>query len=660
MYNQVMNLNSKKKVTVFLSFIIFYIVNLGVCFSNTLSQNNFLDKNESYDFVQFDLLFGKKYEQEPSKILLGLKVTLSPKWKIYWRNPGDAGLPPEINIKSTNNIKSVDLLFPSPKRFNFYDIETFGYDEEIIFPLTIKSLDKSNSISGILELNAQVCSEICVPVSHKFNLLNLNYNKKESSSLEKILLYNSTVPKLLKNNELKLISTIIEDNKLKFNFLNDLNIKPTDIIIEDIEGNIYKKPFYSSKNKALEVIIDINTTKVNYLNKYTKLTFLTNDISYEKVIKDLKKFKNNNLNKKINSNSFFGFEIILIAFLGGIILNFMPCVLPILSLKMVQLVSYRSSNKDIYKKKIFFNILGILTTFLLFAITAHSIKTAGDIVGWGIQFQSPYFIFFMITLTLFFSLNLFGFFQYFIPSKILTILSFKKEGLLGDFITGMFLTLLATPCTAPFVGTAIGFALSGSTSQIYSTLLIMGMGLSTPLILIIIFPGIVSLLPKPGNWLIVFKKVMGLLLFLTAVWLISIFLKLNNNININIISKNYSNSDFLINWDINNNINLPNDLVKRGNIVFLDVTADWCLTCLVNKSLVIDTEEVTQLFKKNKVITLRLDWTKPNQNIRNFLVNNGRFGIPFNKMYGPLVPNGRIFPELLSIKIIREYIEIVK
>ena len=118
-------------------------------------------------------MFGKKYEQEPSKILLGLKVTLSPKWKIYWRNPGDAGLPPEINIKSTNNIKSVDLLFPSPKRFNFYDIETFGYDEEIIFPLIIKSLDNSNSISGILELNAQVCSEICVPVSHKFNLLNL-------------------------------------------------------------------------------------------------------------------------------------------------------------------------------------------------------------------------------------------------------------------------------------------------------------------------------------------------------------------------------------------------------------------------------------------------------------------------------------------------------
>ncbi|MDG2458554.1 MAG: protein-disulfide reductase DsbD family protein, partial [Alphaproteobacteria bacterium] len=493
--------------------------------------NKFFENNEKYNFVQFDLLFGKKYEQEPSKILLGLKVTLSPKWKIYWRNPGDAGLPPEINIQSTNNIKSADLLFPSPKRFNFYDIETFGYDEEVIFPLIIKPLDNYNSLSGILELNAQVCSEICVPVNHKFNLSNINYSNNISSSLEEILLYDSTVPKLLKNNQLKLMSTVVENNKLKLNFLNNLKIKPTDIIVEDIEGNIYQKPIYSSRNKTLEIIIDINMINADFLKKYIKLTFLTNDISYETVITNLVKLKNNNLDDKNNSNSYLDFEIILIAFLGGIILNFMPCVLPILSLKMVQLVSYRTLKKNIYTNKIFFNILGILTTFLLFAITAHLIKTAGNIVGWGIQFQNPYFIFFMITLTLFFSLNLFGVFQYFIPSKILTVLSYRKEGFIGDFLTGISLTLLATPCTAPLVGTAIGFALSGNTLQIYTILMVMGIGLSTPLILILIFPKIVSLIPKPGNWLIIFKKIMGLLLLLTTVWLISIFVELNSNTN---------------------------------------------------------------------------------------------------------------------------------
>ena len=658
MYNHVINLNFNKTVIIFLSFIFFYIVNLGVCFSNVLLPNKFFENNENYNFVKFDLLFGKKYEQEPSKILLGLKVTLSPKWKIYWRNPGDAGLPPEINIQSTNNIKSADLLFPSPKRFNFYDIETFGYDEEVIFPLIINPLDNSNSISGILELNAQVCSEICVPVNHKFNLSNINFSNKISSSLDEILLYNSTVPKLLKNNHLKLMSTVVENNTIKFKFLNDLNIKPTDIIVEDIEGNIYQKPIYSSRNKTLEIIINIKTINADFLKKYIKLTFLTNNISYETVITNSIKLNNNNIDDKNNSNSYLGFKIIVIAFLGGIILNFMPCVLPILSLKMVQLVSYRSLKKNIYTNKIIFNILGILTTFLLFAITAHLIKTAGNMIGWGIQFQNPYFIFFMIILTLFFSLNLFGVFQYFIPSKILTVLSYRKEGFIGDFLTGMSLTLLATPCTAPLVGTAIGFALSGNAAQIYTILMVMGIGLSTPLILILLFPKIISFIPKPGNWLIIFKKIMGLLLLLTTVWLISIFVELNSNTNKN--SKNYSDNELIINWDIDNNFNLPDELVKKGNIVFVDVTADWCLTCLVNKSLVLDTERVNQLFIENNVITLRLDWTKPNEHIKKFLVTNGRFGIPFNKMYGPSITNGKILPELLSFKILREYIEITK
>jgi suppressor for copper-sensitivity B len=454
------------------------------------------------------------------------------------------------------------------------------------------------------------------------------------------------------------MSTVVENNTIKLKFLNDLNIKPTDIIVEDIEGNIYQKPIYSSRNKTLEIIINIKTINADFLKKDIKLTFLTNNISYETVITNSIKLNNNNIDDKNNSNSYLGFKIIVIAFLGGIILNFMPCVLPILSLKMVQLVSYRSLKKNIYTNKIFFNILGILTTFLLFAITAHLIKTAGNMIGWGIQFQNPYFIFFMIILTLFFSLNLFGVFQYFIPSKILTVLSYRKEGFIGDFLTGMSLTLLATPCTAPLVGTAIGFALSGNAAQIYTILMVMGIGLSTPLILILLFPKIISFIPKPGNWLIIFKKIMGLLLLLTTVWLISIFVELNSNTNKN--SKNYSDNELIINWDIDNNLNLPDELVKKGNIVFVDVTADWCLTCLVNKSLVLDTERVNQLFIENNVITLRLDWTKPNEHIKKFLVTNGRFGIPFNKMYGPSITNGKILPELLSVKILREYIEITK
>ena len=119
-----------------------------------------------------NLLSGDLHGADP-EIVLGLKVILSPGWKIYWRNPGDAGLPPEVDWKKSKNIKSLKLLFPNPKRFNFYEIETFGYENEVIFPLEIDMLDKDKSLSGILEFNAQVCSKICVPVKKIFNLFNL-------------------------------------------------------------------------------------------------------------------------------------------------------------------------------------------------------------------------------------------------------------------------------------------------------------------------------------------------------------------------------------------------------------------------------------------------------------------------------------------------------
>ncbi len=656
MYNHVMNFKSNKMIIIILCFILFNIINITNCYSNPLKQNSYLIKNEKYDFVQFDLIFGKKYKKKSSKILLGLKVTLSPKWKIYWRNPGDAGLPPEINIKNTKNIKNTNLLFPSPKRFNFYDIETFGYEKEVIFPLIINVIDNNKNISGTLLFNAQICSEICVPVSYKFNLSNLNYDEKNSSNLERIIEYSSKVPRFLKRIDLKILSSSIEDNKLKLNLVNNLNIKPLDIIIEDRDGNIYSKPFFSVNDNILHLMIDINGTKTKYIKTYFKLTFLTNNISYEKVIDHLKISKINNIINENFSTKYFGLKIIFIAFLGGIILNFMPCVLPVLSLKLVQLVTYRAVSKVIYRKKIFFNILGILTTFLLLATTTHLIKATSNLVGWGIQFQNPYFLFFMIMLTLFFALNLFGMFQYFIPSRILTFLSNKKEGFTGDFLTGVFLTFLATPCTAPLVGTAIGFALSGDPFEIYSILLIMGLGLSSPLILIILFPSIISLIPKPGNWLIMFKKAMASLLLLTSIWLTSILLELKNN---NIIPQSYNNK-LLINWDINRNANLLNELVSEGKIVFLDITAEWCLTCKVNKLFVIDRREITELFKKNNIIILRLDWTKPNNKIKKFLQSKNRFGIPFNEIYGPSMRNGKMFPELLSINLIKQYIQIAK
>ena len=654
MYNNVVSLKYHKIVLI--CFCLFFVnfLNINKCFSNSLFSNNTLEINENYKFVNFKLLFGKKSESNPSEILLGLKVNLLPNWKIYWRNPGDAGLPPEINFNNANNIKSAKLLYPNPKRFDFFGIETFGYEKKVIFPLEIILEQQEQVMSGLLELNAQVCSDICVPVTHKFNLNELNLANENKIQLEEIIKYKNQVPRLAEQN-LKLISSNFEENKLKITFENNLNIKPYDIIIEDSKGHIYSKPYYSSKENLLNLSINL-TDKNKYNFTGLKFTFLTDNYSYQASIRNLKTLKTNNVLNNIDNP--LGFQILLIAFIGGFILNFMPCVLPVLSLKMIQLVSLSSKSRTVYNKKLFFNILGILTTFFLLATITYFIKASGNLVGWGIQFQNPYFLIFMIVLTSFFALNLLGIFHYFLPAKLLSILSYKGEGFFGDFLTGMFLTFLATPCTAPLVGTAIGFALSGSTIEIYSVLLIMGFGLSLPLILFGLFPRMISFIPKPGNWLIIFKKLMALLLLITSLWLINVLVELQSNTNK--FSETNISDKSIINWNINSNIGLPNQLVKEGKTVFIDITADWCLTCKVNKIFVIDTKEVSELFKKNNVIILRLDWTKPNEKIKQFLALKGRYGIPFNEIYSPLIPDGKIFPELLTVKVIREYLDTAK
>ena len=656
MHNKLVNFKYYKVLILLLSLTLISLINVSKSVSNILVSNQNTVTNENYDFVKFDILFGKIFETKPTKILIGLKANLLPEWKIYWRNPGDAGLPPEIKWEAGNNIKSMNLQFPNPKRFKFFGIETFGYENEVIFPIVIERLNKNKKISGQLLFEAQVCAEICVPVSFNYDLSKLTKNYKNNSKLSDILKYKSKVPKNVGHKDLELFSFDKFDSKIKLTFINKLNINPYDIIVEDNKGFILEKPSYSKTGEVLNLTINFKDNK-NYEFEFLKLTFLNNENSYERIITNTSNLHNKNILNFNKNKISIGVEIFIIALIGGFILNFMPCVLPVLSLKMVQLVNLRTVNKVIFRKKILFNILGILTSFLLLAVGTYIVKSAGELVGWGVQFQNPSFLIFMILLTAFFGFNLLGLFNLFLPPKILNILSYRGEGFLGDFITGITLTLLATPCTAPLVGTAVGFALSGGTFEIFSILLIMGLGLSLPLILIMLFPKIISIIPKPGEWLVTFKKFMAIFLLLTSLWLINLLIKLETKIETNI--NNYSSLE-IVNWDINKNFSLPNQLAAKGEIVFVDITADWCLTCQVNKALVLDTKKISEIFNSNNVKVLVLDWTKPNENIKNFLTKKGRYGIPYNEIYGPLLLNGKILSELLTIKEIQKYINKAK
>ena len=195
MCNKLINLNWKKLVILVLCLISYNFVVVSELFANISLKSEKLTSNENYEFVDIEILAGKKNN---SKFLGGIKVTLLPEWKIYWKNPGDAGLPPSISLENGNNIKSINLLFPSPTRFNFYDIETLGYENEVIFPIEIQVLDSNIPLSGQLVFDAQVCSKICVPIKKIFNLTSLDNKYKNINLLNfnKINKYLLKVPLL--------------------------------------------------------------------------------------------------------------------------------------------------------------------------------------------------------------------------------------------------------------------------------------------------------------------------------------------------------------------------------------------------------------------------------------------------------------------------------
>jgi len=394
---------------------------------------------------------------------------------------------------------------------------------------------------------------------------------------------------------------------------------------------------------------------------------------------------------------FFGF--ILLAFLGGLILNAMPCVLPVLSLKVFGLVKSAEGGRGSVVAGSLATATGIILSFLLLATAAVVARSAGAAVGWGIQFQNPGFVAGLTVIVLLFTLNLWGLFEIPLPAPVAKIgASGPSEGVAGHLTTGFFATLMATPCSAPFLGTALGFALTQNIPTTFAMFTAIGTGMASPYLLLAAVPGVARVLPKPGAWMNTFRIVMGLLLAGTAVWLlyvlsglvalspllvfIGLLLAASGVTYVAHRSPSFSGrrralmmvtavvcvtgvaiaaratggvaarplgvapEDRLIAWET-----FDRDVAERaaaaGRYVFVDVTADWCFTCKVNEGLFLETKEVADAFERHDVLALRADWTRRDDAIGEFLASFDRYGIPFYVMYQP----GRepyVFSELLS------------
>lgn len=371
----------------------------------------------------------------------------------------------------------------------------------------------------------------------------------------------------------------------------------------------------------------------------------------------IKKFLPEAQNQGLGQENSLNFYIIILAILGGLILNIMPCVLPVLSLKIISVLNHDKENPKYSRIAFASTCLGILFCFTAIALITIFIKSRGESFGWGLQFQNPYFLYFLIIVLVAFALTMLGKFELqfnrFLANFLNNQINHQANKIfVANFLSGILAVLLTTPCSAPLLGSAISFALTGNFISILTIFIAIGIGFSLPYIALTASPNLIRFLPKPGKWMIHVKKLMAFFLLATAAWIA--YIAINNNSHDKVVISQNKNS-----WIKFDQKELQNH-VLRGNVVIVDITADWCITCKFNKIRVLEDKELVAMIRQGRIIAMRADITKHNPEIIEFMRSKRRFAIPFNAVYGPKAKDGILTSEFLTKKELMQAINKAK
>lgn len=648
--------------------------------------------------IKVRLLISGEVDPVSKTVMAGLEVKLADSWKTYWRSPGEGGVAPKITWQPSDNINTIDWLWPLPKRFELLGFHTLGYQNAVVFPLLIRvhRLDKPVTVAGRLELPS--CTTVCILSDYSLNLtFTPSMLQPDSDAAFLINKGVSATPRSDKNIATHPIVSGIHDvqafwdkssSTLRITAETTQAQNNADVIVESDNTDIsFGLPNLHWRGAQLTATVKASNwlREANLANTSVTVTIKNGDDALEKTIKVQPS------SSSLNSQSLL--SILVFALLGGLILNLMPCVLPVLGLKLTTLVEASRQPRQRVRQQFLSSAAGILFSFWLLAGVLLLLKLTGTQIGWGIQFQNPWFIGFMALITTGFAANLMGLFEIRLSSGFSTrIATAGDDSCRGHFIQGAFATLLATPCSAPFLGTAVAYALSTTALNLIIIFTALGLGLATPYLLVALSPALVRFLPKPGRWMHHLKILLALMLTGTSLWLINLlqtylwapwllmafciptvlftFLLLKQVLqrgkkSILFIASSvlslaialiFSWSTGILQPSENNKPALPwqplsmsmiQAAVAEGKVVFVDITADWCLTCKANKIRVLDRAPVFDALQQNTVVLMQGDWTRPSDTINEFLNSHDRYGVPFNIVYGPGAPQGIPLPELL-------------
>ncbi len=625
---------------------------------------------------------------------------------------------PKISFDGSQNLERADVFLPIPKRVDILSAkEQAGYSQDLAIPVIYHLQNADNPLILSAKIDFALCSaeQPCQNLSLR-PTLELESGLGFSSSVSNYIAQHFNYLPSTELDDLSVEKVIFdEENKtLRLELKNSGLMGQPDIFVNAGKEIRFSRPRIAINGEKMTALLDASGNTKMLTGREVEII----------VVKD--KYNALRTYKEVKAASIFDFMsekltlgLMFLALLGGFILNFMPCVFPVLSLKLLSVAEFGAQNKTKLKKSFLFTVIGIYATFLLLAGLLAGLKTLGYAVGWGMQFQNPIFVTLMLFIITLFIAQIKGYYSITLPDVLTRLsLSLGDKSALRHIFTGILVVVMSTPCTAPYLGTTIGFALAGSVGDIFAILSMVAIGVSLPYLLFIIVPDVSIFIPKPGPWMARLEHWMNFLLVLTIVWLLSILWsqigiipvfrlsgylalffffvwfsqKVINQIELTepetevkqgaqkIIKRFFWLLSILLlllsAWDVKTSFNNARQVaqtqniekldlsqiaqdVRDGKIVLVNVGASWCLTCTYNDYLVFGNISVKKLMNEYKIKVINVDWTNYNAEILAFMERFGRKGIPFSILFTPNIPEGMVLPEIMTERELSEILRSV-
>jgi thiol:disulfide interchange protein len=646
---------------------------------------------------------------EPGRAFtIGIRFTMEPGWHLYWRFPGDSGAAPQVEWDLPKGFEAGPIQWPLPHLLRAEgDLFTNVYEEDLLLPIEIRVPEVLPATPYVFKarLKWYVCKETCLPGAEEVSL-QLESGKALAANGELFSTWKKRLPEHSappfetswgKHAEGWLVSIRGSEVSEKTEFFP---IPPVGKNAEHAEQTEAKPGEISFKVKA-----DVSALAMGGWKGLVVLN--TNDgvrrgweIAQTEPIGGAETDRSSTAGE-MPEGGFAG--VLWAAFLGGLLLNLMPCVLPVIALKILGFTQQAGQEpRRVFRLGLSF-CAGVFSFFLTLAGAVIGLKAAGSGLNWGFQFQNPWILAGLISAVFVFGLNLIGVFEITLSGGTNAALSSLagKHGHGGAFLHGAFTTLLGTSCTAPYLGVTLGFAMSQPPPVVIAIFLTIASGMSLPYLILTSNPTLLKFLPKPGMWMERLKQVMGFVMLSVAVWLLGVlgsargleaisgacafllvlgfscwllgvlqhravallvavclsavgfFFFLYEPMRTGPVAHSAAHSD---GWEPFSPARL---LAERaaGKAVFVDFTADWCLNCKVNERVALGRPEVLAAFEKHGVVKLKADWTSDDPVVTEALKKFGRSSVPFYLLYPPGNAEPQVLPTLLTPGLVIESLE---